>query len=599
MTIPTTEAPVPTGIIAPSLRRRRINRQVNIPRVVSPVLNAAKPKYTGLLRTSGGGAPFDPKTIHSGYLLDCYIRQAVDKYVELLLKEGWTLEGKAEPVEYLYQRFKLMGLMSDPAEPFELVIERIVRDFVKYGNSFITFRRSSFLKNVTDGAIHGLNGKDPIGAYFCLPILQITPESDKDGNIIGWIQKTSNGASKTFKNSDVLHFAYCKEPGEIWGLPFVLPVIEDIKALRQIEESVLKLIYKHLNPLIHQEIPDVTGTGEGRQEDIDDAADAITSMAVDGYIITPPGHKISVIGAESQAIRAEGYIKLFKQRVFSGLGVSALTMGEADGAAIGTADNLTMQMHNKARVFHYILSQYLTAFIINELLLEGGFNPYANPDDVVIWKWNDIETERRIKEQTHWLNAWAMNGISATDLRHKLGFDPESNVNWEDFYAHKVQIPQLLASKLGIDPLLLSPNDYLKPADHAVTTRDRIKKDSIIDKGGDASPPSNQYSPKGGKTKQSLDSDNITLNYIYSSILEIIPSVKSGKAGTTEIKKLLSTLIPEAVVEPLAHALYADMMEYQDEAAYIHVATRLDVERPTILALMEQEGVNGKNTTGD
>jgi hypothetical protein len=41
-------------------------------------------------------------------------------------------------------------------------------------------------------------------------------------------------------------------------------------------------------------------------------------------------HEIKAIGAEGRALRAEGYLSYFKQRIFAGLGVSAIDMGEGD-----------------------------------------------------------------------------------------------------------------------------------------------------------------------------------------------------------------------------------------------------------------------------
>lgn len=572
-----------TGITLPYSIHSRHRKASQLVRIADPI--AKQLASTRTLQYPALRKPvYDFNSIHTAYLADSYVRQGIDKYVELLLKDGWTLEGGAEQVTYLENRFKLMGLMSDPPTPLPMLVERIVRDFIKYGNSMLVVKRTRYLSDISNNKISGLFGKPPIGALFALPITQMIPIPDKNGNIVSWEQHARSGAVVSFSADDVIHFSFCREPGDIWGTPSILPVIEDVRALRQIEENIIKLIYKYLNPLIQHETPDITGTGEGRQEDVDAAIDAVQSMAVDGYIITPPGHKISVIGAESQAIRAEGYYKMFKQRVFSGLGVSSLVMGETDSGAGSSADSLTTQMHNKARFYQYLLSNYLTYYILNELLLEGGYNPYTNPDDIVIWKWAELEPDRVVKQQTHWTNLWSLNAISATELREKLGLP--GNVDWKDYYVHQVQIPQLLASKLGVDPLELSDEELRMPLD-ALATKDKPKQDSITAQGGNTQPPTRKNTPAPTSSSEMLTKALVEYSNICEKLNVMIPDIKSGKENEAAILAVLPDYLPEYAKGALAKALYADIVENDEITAGLRINARLSNERALILAYRE------------
>lgn len=583
------ERPAPqvrTGITIPHSINDRQRKSTGVARVASPVLNysIASARGNQIVRRK----PFEVDAITNGYLAESYIRQGIDKYADLVLKEGWCLVGRDELVSYLNKRFDLMGLMSDPSEPFTLVIERAVRDFIKYGNAFLVLKRTSALSQ-----LQGLNGKLPIGAYFNLPVPQMQPEVNTEGKVVAWVQKTQRG-EKRFPIGDILHFTYCREAAGIWGMPAILSVIEDVRALRQAEENVLKLIHKHLNPLIHQTVPDITGTGEGRQEDIDDAARSYQTMATDGIIITPPNHIIKVLGAESQALRAEGYLEWFKKRVFTGLGVSSLAMGENEGGALGTAESLTVQMHNRAKMFHYILSQYFTIFIVNELLLEGGYNPWFIEEDKVIWKWNEIETERRIKEQTHALNLWTMNSISMEEFRNMTNL-PNHEPQWQDFYVHQVQIPQVIASRTGLDPLTTDPDDL---ETQLTGTRNKQSPKAVAGQGGDPAPPSNQHSPKvtpNAPTAHKMSTDSPfdtavdSFTKLCEAILAIIPDIQNGSRTKKDIVDLLKNAgLAETSYLPLAGQLIKDITTLEGAAVYIRVNARLSNERATIMSSMLQ-----------
>jgi hypothetical protein len=587
--------PTRTGIQALNSSKNVQKKSTNIKRVANPVLNYQV--GSGLRAQQVGTAPpFDIEAVRNAYLVDSYIRQGIDKYIEIIIKEGWKLEGQPAPKAYIEKRLKIMGFAS--GEPWELILENAIRDFVKYGNCFLVTVRTNSPDPIPGLSLKGYEGKPPVGAYFNLPAHQMAPQLNENGDIAYWIQKVRN-VTKTFKPEDILHFTYCKEAGGIWGIPPVVSVIEDIRALRQAEENVLKLIYKHLNPIIHQQVPDITGTGEGRQEDIDDAIRNFQTTAPDGFIITPPGHKIQVVGAESQAIRAEGYLKLFKQRVFSGLGVSELVMGENVGAPAGTADALTTQMHNRAKMYQLLLTHYITMYIFNELLIEGGFDPWNNPEDQVVLGWHEIEVERQIKEQTHALNLWTMNAISSEELRQALGRSDEAN--WKDYYVHQVQIPQLVASKIGMDPIDLkdgeikdmvaAPKSSGKVAAKSIT-KDKKQTKNIISPSNKTTGP---LAKAGAPTAQKMSVENYSSNIeafgnMCETVVSLIPGIKEGTIKASDLRaKAFGNISNDSYILPLCNMIVNDVLSNNETTGYIRVNARLSNERPVLLVLMEGE----------
>jgi hypothetical protein len=158
-------------------------------------------------------------------------------------------------------------------------------------------------------------------------------------------------------------------------------------------------------------------------------------------VVTPPGHKINIVGAESHALRGEGYMALLKQRVFTGLGVSQVAMGEGDSTAAGSADAQTASMHNKAKYYHFGLAAMLTHFVLFELLMEGGFDP-INPQDCAHWKWRDFEVETQIKRENNEIQKWINDGTDHDEFRRALGLKPMTEEQLRKTYTYLFAIPE-------------------------------------------------------------------------------------------------------------------------------------------------------------
>jgi hypothetical protein len=412
-------------------RQRKAVAAIHVPNPVEVTPNRG-PVRSSLI---GEKPPFDFESIDRAYLAEGLLRQAIDKYVEAIVNEGWFLEGEEEPRLYIEERIRQTSLST--GKPFDLVLDSIVREFVKFGNTLVLIAR---IPNSTPG----IAGRRSIAGLFPLPVTQMVPVYSKAGAIESWDRNICGRKIASYKPSDVLHFVYCETPGSLWGAPPMLAAVEEARAYRKAEDSVFRLIDKHLNPLIHQEVPDTTGDGS-RQEDVDFAVSNIQQMAVDGFLITPHGHKLTVLGAESHALRAENYLRLFKLRLYADMGVSELIMGESKAGTSGSADTIATQMHHRIKYYQSLLSCYLTNFLINELLLEGGFNPWANEEDRVTWKWHEIELDKRIKKETHAINQFTQNTITQTEARNRCRLKPLSEEEKKDMYLETVQLPQIKA----------------------------------------------------------------------------------------------------------------------------------------------------------
>lgn len=412
---------------------------------IIPVVDNPIPSLdTSLTRTAQllNGSTLSLQDIQNGYMTDSHIHQAVTRYAEKVIKEGYYLSGANQAaVKYVQTRLEMMTPATGTfwQKPFI----QALRDGVKYANAFMIKRR--FKKG--DGPrvkgirkIQGLNNKGAVGGYSTVSPLYMVPKFDSDRVLVNWELSVPGASEKKLLDlDDVIHHTYDKQSGGLYGISWLLPVLDDVRALRIVEEMVVHLIAKSLTPLIHHEVPDTTGTGRGRQEDVNRAAQQHNIMAVNGYIITPPNHKISMIGVESKALRAEGYLKVLRERVYAGLGVNPVMMGESGVTGIGVAESFTAVMHDRVRFIQKEFADTLTYEVIWELLLEGGFNPYFDERDRVYWKFNEVDVDRRIKEESHALLLYHGNAITEDELRQVLNLGPLSDSEREKTYSRLVK----------------------------------------------------------------------------------------------------------------------------------------------------------------
>lgn len=366
---------------------------------------------------------FDLSEITTAYDTESYVRQSIDKYIEMMFKAGWDIVGENEAaVEYIKIRLKLMAEMTQfPTDQFFI---EVAEDLVKYSNTVIVKARDKQNMIASTGApvnIQGLDGQAPVAGYFPLNVTTLAVRRDRNGTVRGWEQEVEGeDKPQRYRTEDIVHIYYKREKGRAFGTPFLLAALDDIRALRQAEENVLRLIYRNLNPLLHVQV----GTNElpGQQTEIDNAERAWEDMDLEAVFITSERVKVTSV-ANDQIIDAKEYLKYFEQRVFTGLGVSELMMGRGNTANRSTGDNLSNEFTDRVKAFQKVMAIFVDEFIIKELLMEGGFDPVLNPQDDVDFVFKEIDVDAKIKAENHALFLYEHNAITEDEMRTLIGRD--------------------------------------------------------------------------------------------------------------------------------------------------------------------------------
>lgn len=393
-------------------------------------------------REAQGPVDFDFEEITNAYNRESLVRQAIDRYVELIFKAGWDLTSKNQAaVDYVKLRFRWMEEVT--GIPTEQLFLEIAEDLVLYSNAIVLKARAKDPSQLPPGVkITGVGGNPPVAGYFPADVTTFTNVRDKHGTVKKWIQEVE-GQDKpvTFKPEDVIHFYYKRRRGKAWGTPFLVPVLDDIRALRQAEEHVLRLIYRNLFPFYHYKVGLPKDGYEGTDEEVQLVQQRIENMDLEAGIVTTERHEIKAIAA-NQIIDAKEYLRYFWERVVMGLGVPETLLGKSNTSNRATADQLSVEMRDRIKAIQKVLATFIDKYMIDELLREGGFDPVLNPEDDVEFTFREIDTDGLIKLQNHAVFLYEHNAITESEMRAMLGRDPITDRS--EMHMNLVTIPTAL-----------------------------------------------------------------------------------------------------------------------------------------------------------
>ena len=365
---------------------------------------------------------------------DSYIKITLDKHSRLIYKAGYYMKSEnEEALNYLKTRFRLMSYMT--GKPIDILYQEIADDIVKYSNVILVKKRER--QSLNGVRANGLFGQDPIVGYFRIDPSTVYISRDDYGNITKYVQKVDSGKEKTYKKEDIIHIYMDKESSNSFGTPKVVAALEDVRLLRKLEGYALAIVYRFAMPLYHFKVGKTEQGFQATDKEIDDTKYEIEHMSLDGAFVTNEKTEISVIGSDNNALNLTGYLTYFENRVFSALDSSASMMGR--GGAKQDADSMEAQSHDYVKYVQKVISIFIENMILNELLLEGGFNPILNDNDIVQYVFNEINLDTKIKVENHEMLKYQSNLQGLSETRRNIGY--KETVDEEDLYKNKIEVP--------------------------------------------------------------------------------------------------------------------------------------------------------------
>lgn len=386
-------------------------------------------------RTTFESAPYDFERIVEAIDTDSYVKQGISKYKELFWKEGYEILGEnTQAVGYLLERLDFLEIAMN--RTFDDFLVEVVDQLVKFGNVFIAEYRNDDIRPYFPGRMNPPQDMAPITGYYIIPTETVRIRRDKNNVPLEYIQMTDPSmifSDKDFKtlprwNADeIIHLHLDKKPGRAFGTPFIATALDDVIALRQIEQDILNLIHRELFPLYKYTVG--TEAAPAEPEELNEAIEQLEHLRSEGGLVLPDRHNVEVIGSEGHALQIKEYLDHFKHRVAMGLGVYPHHLGMSDGGNRAASDRLDIALYDRIKVIQKYVSEAVRIYIFNKLLLEGSYSPYQNPlepdvSDRVILRFREIDADTQAKKENMVIQRWANNLITSEEARMALGYDP-------------------------------------------------------------------------------------------------------------------------------------------------------------------------------
>ena len=487
------------GTVKDAPKKRKPISPIISKKILSPgsVYGATASDFT---RSSFQRSEYDLGEVAKVTDIEAYVRQAFGKHVEQCMKEGYKISSRnVDATNYIKRRLREIGDASNRS--FDSLLRGAVQCLISYANVFIVKVRN---QKVSSGkSIARADGRilEPVAGYFLLDPTSIEIKRAWNGKVIKYKQSIPGSPkSPEFKPEDIIHIYYDRKEGFAFGTPYCIPVLDDIRSLRRMEENIEMLTLTHLFPLYQY----IVGTEDNPAEVYDDGTTEvdvikaeIERMPTEGSIVTPERHEIRNLGAEGKALKADGYLRHFELRVLAGLGISEISLGRGGTANRATAATIDKGMQDRCKDFQDVTETFINDLMMKELLYEGGYVIDEAEDNFVKLSFNEIDIDNQIKVENHSVFKYEHETITETEARELLGKDPISEEQRNDMFFEHVTKPRAII--MAID----EPYTAEAKASCAimkVSKEEKKKRDT-----NNRNQPTNQHGTKTAKTREKKD----------------------------------------------------------------------------------------------
>lgn len=424
---------------------------------------------------------------------ESFVSTSISKKKNLILKDGYKfISENIDDIKYVQHRLNEIAHVTSIST--SRLLDEVIGSVLHNHNAFIFINRN---EKHSSGEVkkEGSSKIKPIAGFYPLSETKTELIENNYNSVIGYKYNLTRGVYNEFKKEEVLHLTVNKKPDLNVGTPPLEAVKDDILSLRQIEESLERLIYKLSCPLIHAsvgttEMPAGVDIATGRLE-VDVVNDQILEMEDAGGITTTDRVTIKMLGAESQALRLSSYIEHFKNRVLVGLTTSDVDLGTGTTTTGGAASVVSEALRQNVEMYQNLVEIFVTDFIITPILLEKTSNvskQYLDEEEKVFFKFNRTNLDNKVKLESHYVNEYNADLITNDEYRNLTGKRPLSKKEKEDNLKEKGKHP-----------------DQLKPAT-STTTAAKPKSST--------NPTSNSTSPKNQHTKTAIKDELGIQSYV-------------------------------------------------------------------------------------
>jgi len=463
---------------------------------------------------------YDLPTIANAVQMDGILQRATNVYVEQILKNGYEFTSKNDRLQKHVTR-RLKEIQNLTGIPFYETMNYVAKQLVTYGNCYIIKVRSA--SKCEFGSSFRLYGKnmDPVVGLFVADATTIEIGINKDGQVVNYKQ-IIRGEETYWDERDVIHLTYNKIPGTLTGMSSIIPILDDVRALRKLEEEIEILGFQYSIPLYLYKVG--TKDQPPAPNEIDQVTSTVNNMPAYGMLVVPGHHTIEVPTNNNTPVDLISFINHFKRRIYSGLGISPVAMGEVETSNRNTAEVLDLSMQTITKRYQQIIKHGFEMELIREFMLDGGFDTVR---DELVFSFPEIDLENQIKKENNIIQKFQNNLIARTEARLEL--DYEKGIDESDTFLQTVTIPEIQAKNgIAIEVAKIGAKARAATAGRSSSSSTGAKNSTA-----NATRPSNQHGTSSGRPKITKDFiaelennmigtiNNMLLNDGYESTLNV------------------------------------------------------------------------------
>jgi hypothetical protein len=351
-----------------------------------------------------------------------FVRQAINRKISLMFRNGFEITGDQDPdIQYIQRRFEAM----------EYVMERTTESFFKQILFNLLLCSNCFLQKIRNEKATIVsqkeNGPVPVAGYRLIPAHMIFPYME-NGIPVKWRRFFDTGAPfEDISLEDIIHLKWDVKPGHRYGTPRTVGVRDDLFALRRLEENVELLFINFLFPLFHVAVGnDENPAGydsESGMSEVDLIHWQIQNMPKEGVFVTDERVKVTAVGAEGKALDYSKLMEHYKSRIYTGLGMSAVDMGDAKTAGSrSTADNISQNLKDSIKSDLETFGGMVRMSIFKEFFLEATYSVSVQKAVARTWlHFHEIDLDNKIKFENHVIQLYLNNLVDEDEARQLIG----------------------------------------------------------------------------------------------------------------------------------------------------------------------------------
>lgn len=438
--------------------------------------------------------PWDLTMIGRVYETDGIFMRAINKYVELTWKNGFSFTGPlkdSKAVAYITKRFEQIALVT--GVPIRTLFNSIVMNLILYGNAYVSKVRN---QKASGGRVRTTfdGGKlSPVAGYFCQDARWMFMDVALNGRArmykmdpwttgtpYWWhprVYNAKNTGATTRRAMwvprNMIHIPFLT-PGGPYGMPMGWPIIDDLRSLREGEEKLEALIYDAAYGGVHAKVGTDKHQADAGEVDIVNAT--LAAMPPGGVFTS--NERVEIVAIDKSKLTfdiVKGLAYMIK-RVAMGLGVSPVSMGDAETANKASSEVVTAEIRNTVKFIQSLIKTFVDEYMINELLLEGGYiyDAYNQTNKVELYI-PEIDQEAKFRDENNAMLMFVSSLLTEPEARARLGMGPV--IEAERQYLYQEMYPSALPPGDGSVSNTARPANQYGKASAAPT---RAKRDASI-----------------------------------------------------------------------------------------------------------------------